>query len=73
MKSLFFAMLFISLFSSCIGTDLVEETEVSEQIIISTNISSIKIGDEVQMEAFLPINMALQKLNKLFGPHLHRI
>ena len=52
MKSLFFAMLFISLFSSCIGTDLVEETEVSEQIIISTNISSIKIGDEVQMEAF---------------------
>lgn len=52
MKPLFFAILGLTFLSSCIGTDLVEETEVPEQIIISTNFSSIKIGEEVQLEAF---------------------
>ncbi len=52
MKHLFLVILGISLLSSCIGTDIVEETEVLEQVIISSNISSIKIGEEAQMEAF---------------------
>lgn len=52
MKPLIFAILGLALLSSCIGTDLVEETEVPEQVIITTNISSIKIGNEVQMVAF---------------------
>ncbi|MBP6239071.1 MAG: DM13 domain-containing protein [Saprospiraceae bacterium] len=51
MKPLLFAIWGIMLFSSCIGTDLIEETEVPEQVLISTNISSIKIGDEVLFEA----------------------
>lgn len=51
MKALIIAFGGITMFSSCIGTDLIEETIVSEQILISTNISSIKIGDEVQFEA----------------------
>ena len=51
MKPLLFAIWGIMLFSSCIGTDLIEETEVPEQILISTNISSIKIGDKVQLGA----------------------
>jgi Bacterial Ig-like domain (group 2)/Electron transfer DM13 len=41
----------ITLLSSCIGTDLIEETEVPEQLLISTNISSIKIGNQLQMAA----------------------
>ena len=51
MKTLLKAFLGITMFSSCIGTDLIEETEVPEQVLISTNISSIKIGDDVQFEA----------------------
>ncbi|MBK9254295.1 MAG: DM13 domain-containing protein [Saprospiraceae bacterium] len=52
MKHLLFAIWGIMLFSSCIGTDLIEETEVPEQVIISTNISSIKVGEEIQLKAF---------------------
>ena len=37
--------------NSCIGTDLIEEIQVPEQILISPNISSVKIGDEVQFNA----------------------
>lgn len=51
MKTLLKAFLGITMFSSCIGTDLIEETEVPEQVLISTNISSIKIGDKVQFGA----------------------
>jgi Bacterial Ig-like domain (group 2)/Electron transfer DM13 len=51
MKALMIAFWGITIFSSCIGTDLIEETEVPEQLLISTNISSIKIGDQVQMTA----------------------
>lgn len=51
MKILLFALLGITLFNSCIGTDLVEETEVPERILISTNISTIKIGDKIQLDA----------------------
>ncbi len=51
MKTLLMAFLVITMFSSCIGTDLIEETEVPEQVLISTNISSIKIGDDVQFGA----------------------
>ncbi len=51
MKTLLKAFLGITMFSSCIGTDLIEETEVPEQVLISTNISSIKIGDDVQFGA----------------------
>jgi hypothetical protein len=52
MKPLLFTILGLTLLSSCIGTDLIEETEVPEQIIISTNFSSIQIGEEAQLEAF---------------------
>lgn len=51
MKQVFLMLSSIIFLSSCIGTDLIEETEVPEQVLISTNISSIKIGDEVQFEA----------------------
>ncbi|MBK7788912.1 MAG: DM13 domain-containing protein [Saprospiraceae bacterium] len=37
--------------NSCIGTDLIEEIQVPEQILISPNISSAKVGDEVQFNA----------------------
>ena len=51
MKTLFLTFLGIISLSSCIGTDLIEETEVPEQVLISTNVSSIKTGDQVQMAA----------------------
>ncbi|MBP6794324.1 MAG: DM13 domain-containing protein [Saprospiraceae bacterium] len=51
MKVLLLAFWGITIFSSCIGTDIIEETEVPEQVLISTNISSIKIGDKVQLGA----------------------
>lgn len=52
MKLLLFAIWGAILYSSCIGTDLVEETEVPEQVLISTNISSIKVGEDIQLKAF---------------------
>lgn len=51
MKTLFLTFLGIIFLGSCIGTDLIEETEVPEQVLISTNLSSVKIGDQVQMAA----------------------
>ena len=51
MKHLFLIFLGIIGLNSCIGTDLIEEIQVPEQILISPNISSVKIGDEVQFNA----------------------
>jgi hypothetical protein len=51
MKTLFLTFLGIIFLGSCIGTDLIAETEVPEQVLISTNLSSVKIGDQVQMAA----------------------
>jgi hypothetical protein len=51
MKTLYLTFLGIIFLGSCIGTDLIEETEVPEQVLISTNVSSIKIGDQIQMAA----------------------
>ena len=51
MKHLFLILSGIIGLNSCIGTDLIEEIQVPEQILISPNISSVKIGDEVQFNA----------------------
>ena len=51
MKHIFLVITAITLFSSCIGTDLVEEIEVPTQVLISTSTTSIKVGDQVQFNA----------------------
>ena len=51
MKHLFLILSGIIGLNSCIGTDLIEEIQVPEQILISPNISSAKVGDEVQFNA----------------------
>jgi hypothetical protein len=51
MKQIFFIFMSVILFSSCIGTDLIDEIEVPAQVLISTNTASIKVGDELQFNA----------------------
>ncbi len=51
MRQLFLIFVAITFLSSCIGTDLVDEIEVPTQVLISTNTSSIKVGDQVQFSA----------------------
>ena len=51
MKQLSFFLMAIVFLNSCIGTDLVEEIEVPEQVLISTNNSNLKVGDQLQYNA----------------------
>lgn len=51
MKQLFLNVLATIVFCSCIGTDLIEEIEVPAQISVSPNISSVKVGDQIQFNA----------------------
>ncbi len=59
MKQIFFIFMSIILFSSCIGTDLIDEIEVPAQVLISTNTSSLKLGDELQFSAVFNNNYGI--------------
>ncbi len=59
MKQVLLILLGIASLSSCIGTDLVEEMEVPSQVLISTNIVSIKVGDQVQYNAIFTNNYGM--------------
>ncbi|MBK9735197.1 MAG: DM13 domain-containing protein [Saprospiraceae bacterium] len=59
MKPFFLVLLGITLLSSCIGTDLVEEIEVPTQVLISTNVASIKVGEQVQFNAIFTNNYGM--------------
>jgi hypothetical protein len=56
MKHILIPILGVLLLNSCIKTDFIEETEVPAKILITTNISSLKIGDQIQLSAIYSNN-----------------
>jgi len=66
MKHLFLIFFGVIFLSSCIGTDLVEEVEVPNQVLISTPNTSIKVGDEVQFMAIFTNNYGVTESKTIF-------